>query len=75
MKKEKSNNPKNQRELINILSKYCDRIRYSGNHYICYPIGSNKTITVSSSSGDWNKASMVFRDFRRIGIYIKELES
>lgn len=61
------------KKLIKLVSKYCDRIRHNGKHYVCYPKGIKRTITIASSSSDRNQYRQVFREFRRCGIIIKEL--
>lgn len=61
------------RKLIKILEQYTDRIRYNGNHYICYVKGGG-VVTVSASPSDGNAHTQVFRDFRRQGIIIKEIK-
>lgn len=62
------------KKLLKTLQRYCDRIRHNNKHYVCYPKGSDKVITVSASSSDKNAWSMIYRDFRRIGIEILELK-
>ena len=62
------------KEFIKILSPYCDKIVHNKKHYKAYVKGTDKVITISSSSSDQNFMSMVFRDFRRLGIIIKELK-
>lgn len=62
-------------KIAEILQKYCDRIRFDGNHYVCYPKGYNKTITFASSSSDINQRAQIFRDFRKYaGIIVVELK-
>lgn len=61
------------KDLLDILEKYCDKIIRGGKHYKCFVKGTNKIITVSSTSSDFKFYSMVYRDFRRIGIIIDEL--
>ena len=61
------------KELIDILLKYCDSIRYNNKHYVCYPKGIKRVIVVSSSPSDRNRHRQVFREFRRCGIIISEL--
>lgn len=61
-------------KMEKILALYCDKIRYNRKHMICYPKGTNKVVIVSMTPSDTNAYSMVFRDFRRIGVYIKELD-
>lgn len=62
------------KEILKILAPYCDRIRYGGKHYVCYPKGLKRTITVSATTSDRNRHRQVFREFRRCGIIIKELQ-
>ena len=61
-------------KIIKILHKYCDRIRFNGNHYVCYPKGVKSCITVSASQSDNYASTQVYRDFRRIGIIVNELD-
>lgn len=64
------------RDIVKILLPYCDRIRFNGKHYTCYPKGYKGTITFASSSSDVNQTSQIFRDFRKyVGIIITEFES
>ena len=64
----------NTRELIKIVYKYCDSIRLNGKHYVCYPKGLTRIIVISASPSDRNSHKQVYREFRRFGIIIKELE-
>jgi hypothetical protein len=61
------------KKLLKILSKYCKEIR-NGNHYICRPLKGDEVIVVSKTASDRNYLKSVRRDFKRVGIIIKELE-
>lgn len=61
------------RQLLKIIWPYCDRIVFNGNHYKAYPKGCKGVIVISASASDRNFASQVFRDFRRMGVIINEL--
>lgn len=58
-------------KLIKILSKYCKEIR-RGKHWICYPLLGNTVISVSVTGSDRRYLKNIKRDFRRVGIDIKE---
>lgn len=63
------------KDLIKIIEPYCDKIRFNGKHYTCYPKEYDRTITISASPSDRNREHQVFRDFRRYAnIIINELE-
>lgn len=61
------------KELLEILAPYCDKIDYNGKHYKAFVKGTDKVIVISSTSSDRNFARQVYRDFRRLGVIIKEL--
>ncbi len=62
------------KDLIAIIEPYCDRIRQN-KHFVCYPKDLKRTIVISSSpSYKRNRHRQVYREFRRAGIIIKELE-
>lgn len=63
---------KNHR-VLKAIAPYCDRI-VLGKHYKAYVKGTNKVICFSVSPSDTNASTQVYRDFRRIGIIIPELE-
>jgi hypothetical protein len=60
--------------LLKILAPYCDKIR-TGKHIVVYPKGTNQILAISKTSSDWNRNKQVLRDFRKLGIIIKELEN
>ena len=62
----------NTKRLIKLLSKYCDKIVYNGGHYKAYLTGKG-VITISATSSDINYTKQVARDFRRLGVVIKEI--
>lgn len=59
------------KDVIKAIYPYVERVAYNGKHYKAY-VGNN-VITISSTSSDRNFNRQVYRDFRRIGIIIKEL--
>lgn len=61
------------KDIIKIISPYCDRIIHGGKHIKAYVKGTNSIITMSSTASDRNFHKQIFRDFRRLGIIIKEL--
>lgn len=61
------------KELLKILIPYCDKIDYNGKHYKAFVKGTNNVIAIASTSSDRNFDRQVYRDFRRIGVIIKEL--
>lgn len=60
-------------ELIKILENHCDAINTTGKHIKCYPTNSDSVIIVSKTASDTNYLKQVYRDFRRVGIIIPEL--
>jgi hypothetical protein len=62
-------------KVIKIIEKYCTRIDSNGKHYKAYPIGCKTVIIISKTPSDGNFSSMVYRDFRRLGIIINELKN
>jgi len=60
-------------DLIKIITPYCDRIIRGGKHLKAYPKGSRGVIVISYTASDTNFYKQVFRDFRRHGILINEL--
>jgi len=62
------------KKVLKLIRPYCSEIRKNKKHYVCYPYGANRTITISSSSSDGNFYKQVYREFRREGVIIKELE-
>ena len=59
------------KDLLKLIEPYCDRIIHGSRHYKAYVKGTNKVITISNTSTDWNRHYAVSRDFRRLGINIK----
>lgn len=59
--------------VIDAISSYCDRIEHKGKHYKAYVKGTDKIIAFSKTPSDRNYARQIYRDFRRLGIIIKEL--
>lgn len=64
----------NTKKMLKILHPYCDRIRYNGMHYVCYPKGLKRIITFSASPSDRHWYHQLFNEFRRCGIIITELQ-
>jgi len=61
-------------EVIEIVAPYCDKIRHGRKHWVCYPKGTNITISISGTSSDNYFHTQVFREFRRrAGITIEAL--
>lgn len=60
-------------DFLKIISPYCDRIESSGKHNKAYVKGTDKIIVMSKTASDRNFLRQVYRDFRRLGIVIKEL--
>ena len=59
------------KKLLKQIEPYCDRIiKTKSGHYKAYVKGTNKLITISSTSSDNNFIHSVKRDFRRLGINI-----
>lgn len=63
------------KDILKLVEPYCSRIRYTGKHYVCSPIGSKRIITMSVTSSDRNFHKQVYREFRREGVNIVELAS
>lgn len=64
------------KDVLKILIPYCRLIRRCGsNHYIAYPWGSTRSITFASTPSDRNWYKQVFREFRRCGVIIIELQN
>lgn len=59
-------------KLIKILDPYCTKIVHN-KHWKVYPKGSNQIISIAGTPSDRNYHREVYRDFRRLGIIIKEL--
>ncbi len=59
-------------DLIDIVTPYCDKI-IRKSHFKLYPKNTKKVIIVASSPSDRYYYKQVYRDFRRLGIIIKEL--
>jgi hypothetical protein len=62
-----------EKDLIKIVGKYCSKINYNNKHYMCHLL-NGKTATIASTSSDTNYFRQVYRDFRRNGVFIKEIK-
>ncbi len=63
----------NTRKILKAIAPYTDKIIYNKGHYKAYVKGRNNVITISSTPGDSYAYSMIYRDFKRLGIIIKAL--
>lgn len=63
------------KQVLKLVEPYCSRIRYTGKHYVCSPVGARRIITISVTSSDGNFHKQVYREFRREGIDIIELKN
>jgi hypothetical protein len=61
----------NIKKVIKLIEPYCTRI-VDGKHIKAYT-NTNKLIVISKTSSDRYFHTQVFRDFRRAGIIINEL--
>jgi hypothetical protein len=61
------------KELLDKIAPYCDKIIKGNKHIKAYVKGTNSVITIASTSSDRNFHRQVYRDFRRKGVIIKEL--
>ena len=62
------------KDVVQMIIPYCYRWRKNRKHYVFYPIGSDRIITISATSSDGNFYKQAYREFRREGVIIKELE-
>lgn len=61
------------KKFIDLVAPYCDKIVYNGNHYKAYVKGTDGIVTIAGTSSDRNFLRQVYRDFRRLGVIVKEL--
>lgn len=61
------------RHFMKLIEPYCDRVEYNGNHYKAYVKGTDGIVTIAGTSSDRNFLRQVYRDFRRLGVIVKEL--
>lgn len=62
-------------KLIKILTPYCTKIRKNRKHYVCYPKGSARIITVAGTPSDGNYVKHTFQQFKnQAGLVIKEIQ-
>jgi len=62
-----------EKRIIKILEKYSKRVRYNGNHFVCYLKDGKNRVIVSETPSDRHYLNLIYNDFRRYGVIINEL--